>query len=376
MTARRCGAFLFLAAVLMTQTGTNECTGDVVHDPGFDVWCGDELCSWEVEKGEVRKVATWHDGDPGVELRGDEVVISQLSTDAPAGCLRFQLVADVEETATAALEMDLDDDGTVEYERAIPTSRWAELVYRVELVVGNTVRFRLRKSGAGRAVLAQIRAVHEDVDACGGERVSTPQPLGAFCAALPGGGDELCESGVCEERSQVCGECRADGECPGQVCGLESPAGPSLQPYRSCVAPASRALGELCAVGGECASGVCCDGLCSECCEGGPGCAAGQDCVRAEAAADEIGPLHNPPSGSANGLPAGPPEGPPSESWCAPGDGAPGEACRRDEQCASGSCGGGEPMRVCPWDGRPCAQDADCWLAVCIEAGRSGGACQ
>ncbi len=56
MTTRRSGALLFLATVFTTQTGYNECTGDVLHDPGFDIWCGDELCSWDIEKGDVRKV--------------------------------------------------------------------------------------------------------------------------------------------------------------------------------------------------------------------------------------------------------------------------------------------------------------------------------
>lgn len=170
MTTRRSGALLFLATVFLTQTGYNECTGDVLHDPGFDIWCGDELCSWDIEKGDVRKVSTWHDGDPGVDLVGDEVAISQLSEYAPVDCLRFSLVADVSADASVTLEMDLDDDGTVEYARAIPTSNWAELVYQVELGYHDDIRFRLRKTGSGHAVLAQIRAV--DNPECGGEPVS------------------------------------------------------------------------------------------------------------------------------------------------------------------------------------------------------------
>ena len=35
---------------------------------GFDAWCGDRLCHWTLEKGEIRRVSTWHAGDDGVEL--------------------------------------------------------------------------------------------------------------------------------------------------------------------------------------------------------------------------------------------------------------------------------------------------------------------
>lgn len=352
MTTRRTGALLFLATVFLTQSGYNECTGDVLHDPGFDIWCGDELCSWEIEKGDVRKVSTWHDNDPGVDLLGEDAAISQRSENPPVDCLRFQLVADVAEDATVTLEMDLDDDGTVEYERAIPTSRWAELIYLVEIEGHDDIRFRLRKTGPGRAVLAQIRAV--DNPECGGDAVTTARPLGADCASIHAMG-RGCESGICE--SATCSECRDAADCAGDVCGLESRVAPRLDPYRTCVEGGSRALGELCAADGECASGECCGGLCSQCCAFfGASCGDGQECVNAAS-------------------------GPPSESWCAPGGGAPGDACRRDEQCASGSCGGGEPMLVCAADGRPCATAADCptggeETGACIEVGRAGGSCR
>lgn len=357
MTTRRTGSLLFLAAIFFTQSGYNDCTGDVLHDPGFDVWCGDHLCSWDVEKGDVRKAPTWHESDLGVELVGDDAAISQLSLDPPVTCLRFSLVADVSEDATVTLEMDLDADGTVEYERAIPTSHWAELDYRVELEGQSDILFRLRKTGSGRAVLAQIRAVRDDPE-CGGDTVATERPLGADCAGFFGADDAVCAAGVCTPGQFACGECRDDADCDGgSVCGLEARVAPPLEPYRSCVAPASRGLGEMCAVDGECAGGVCCEGFCSGCC-GEPSdavCEPGRSCV-----AD--------------------PDAPPGEHWCSPGDGAPGDACRRDQQCASGACAGGEPMMVCTSDGRPCAVDDDCPLAgqggECIEAGRTGGRCR
>ena len=352
MMTRRTG-LLFLATVLVTQTGANECTGDVLHDPGFDIWCGDDLCSWDVEKGSIRKASTWHDADLGVELTGDDVVLSQLATETWIECLRFQLVADVAEEAVVTLEMDLDDDGTVEFERQIPSSRWAELVYRVELSGQEVIRFRLRKTGSGRAVLAQIRAV-EGSPECGGEVIETSRPLGTGCLGFLGGNSAVCESGVCGfAGNHVCSECDDDADCDGGVCGLLSAVAPDIHPYRSCVAEAGGVLGELCSVDGECASGECCDGVCSQCCEFGAACAEGQSCTRAE--------------------------DPPGESWCSPGAGAAGDPCRRDEQCASGTCAG-EPMMVCASDGRPCEADQDCPAvedgASCVEVGRASGSCQ
>lgn len=163
-------AILFIAA---TSGGASEC-GEVIEDPGFDAWCGSELCNWTLEAGQIRRAATWHPKDVGVELVGDYAAISQLADisssplpDPNVGpCLAFDLIADVSERAEVRLQMDVGDDGSNEQDERIPTSDWRALSYRVRLpLTYDGVRFRLVKAG-GKAVLANIGASYTGQDEC------------------------------------------------------------------------------------------------------------------------------------------------------------------------------------------------------------------
>src|SRR4051812_15423636 len=91
---------MILAAAALSQMGSTNCSV-ATRDPGFDLWCGDSLCAWKVERGQVKRIATWNDGDSGVELVGNDVAIEQLSpvNYGDGTCLKFELVADVEDTA-------------------------------------------------------------------------------------------------------------------------------------------------------------------------------------------------------------------------------------------------------------------------------------
>jgi hypothetical protein len=392
---RRAGAFVFLAAVFTTQTGYNECTGDVLHDPSFDVWCGDRLCSWQVEKGDIRKAPTWHEADLGVELVGDDVVLTQTSdVDAVvAPCVRFELVADIAASAVVTLEMDLYADGAAEFARELPASDWASLVYLVRMPGQyQGIRFRLSKSGGGRAVLGQIRARTVNVEECSG---ATPLeqpvvPLGGSCYSLAPDNpfapdDGLCASGECSVTRPgvflpyACGECESDGDCGEDLCGVEGKVERWLDPHRACVEPGSRVLGELCFGDGECATGTCCEGICSGCCPAagsGRGCPDGRQCATLPVEGSLVLPYQ-----------------------CDPGErrGDPGEACLVDDDCASRSCAGGEELRVCPADGRRCEEDAECppspqgegegegedadegggdTFDRCVLIGTAGGSCQ
>ena len=346
VTSRRFRTAIFFALVYATQAGNDSCSGDLINDSGFDLWCGDELCSWQVEKGAVAKAPTWHERDLGVELVGDEVVLSQRIDDANIGCVLFELVADIDLDATVELEMDLYDDGEVDFSGRLPTASWEKLEYRVAMPERfQGIRFRLKKSGRGRAVLAQIRA--RDVTECGGPVLDQPiAPLGASCW---GDGelelaDEACESETCAVAgplAAVCSDCGDAADCAdGQVCGVETRVESFLTPYRTCVPEASRGLGERCAGDDECATGVCCEWTCSDCCAADDrACPDGADCVPG----DEDGWI-----------------GPPSQ--CDPGGGtrASGAACLADADCASGRCAGGDPLKVCRADGRLCDDHPDC----------------
>src|SRR5688500_4675676 len=90
-----------IGLIYLTQAGYNSCPGEILYDDGFDLWCGEALCSGEVEQGSIRRTASWHAGDAAVELVGDGAAISQWSdiSSWQVGCIRFDLVADVDEDA-------------------------------------------------------------------------------------------------------------------------------------------------------------------------------------------------------------------------------------------------------------------------------------
>src|SRR5262245_3009110 len=68
-------------------------------DPGFDDWCGDHLCHWQVVEGSIQKVPTWHDRDYGVELVGPQVTLTQRPSITSQACLEFKVIADIEPAA-------------------------------------------------------------------------------------------------------------------------------------------------------------------------------------------------------------------------------------------------------------------------------------
>lgn len=153
-------ATLVFTAAAFSQLGATDC-GEILEDPGFDLWCGDRLCYWQLERGEIAQVATWIEGDDGVELVGSDVAISQMTplTSWDTDCVRFEMLANVEETAEVTLEADVYGDGTIDWSGRIPTSSWDKVSLRVGIRGDyQGVRFRLTKVGSGQAVLAQIAA--------------------------------------------------------------------------------------------------------------------------------------------------------------------------------------------------------------------------
>lgn len=382
-TARaRLGAFLFLSVVYVTQSGYDGCTGDLLHDSGFDMWCGEQLCSWKVERGEALQAPTWHESDLGIDLVGDDVVLTQRADidQGIAPCVRFELVADIAEDAAVTLGMDLLGDGELDYERQLPTSSWAPLVYLVRMPTRyQGIVFRLSKTG-GHAVVAQIRARTVPVEDCEGaaEIEEVPVQLGGSCWSFDPDEpftllDEVCASGQCVPGrpgtlQALCSGCEDDAGCAdGEVCGVQTALSSFVDPYRTCIAAASRTLGQLCLADAECATGTCCEGLCSTCCSSdGRECEEGRECgsVFIE-------------------------RGPRMPDQCDPGEGrgAPGEACLADADCESGACDGGDVMLACPADGRQCSVDADCppddldelvgrEVGICAPVGTEGGRCQ
>ena len=362
---------LVLAAVPFLMG--SECEKPLVTDSGFDLWCGDTLCDWQVDEGTVAKVPTWHERDYGVELQGAQVRISQLlpATSDDVSCLHFELLADIDDPVNVVLALDFDDNGSIEQTETLANGHWIPTEYRITPpTYFHTLRISITKLGDGHAVLAQIQA--SSSSDCAAPPLSTlDRPLGATCES-----EVQCAQGQCLSRalaeellpdtgtpSMACEACAQDSDCAaGSVCGLGWSA-LVLEPFAACAPAGGGMLGDRCRVGPECATGVCCGGVCSTCClDGGPGCSAGGIC--AERARD------------ANQLPW-------RAAWqCAPGGhgGVAGDLCLGSDDCASGSCTGEGTFSVCGLDGRLCTASTDCPSASsgnsCIPLGVAGGKCQ
>ncbi len=360
-----------LALVAIFALQGNYC-GEVLDDPSFEMWCEDQLCSWEVEAGEVDKVPTWHERDFGVSLVGEQVAISQLSsrTSDDLDCLHFHLLANVAETAQVTLELDFYDDGVVDFQQIIPTSDWALLSYYITLPTHyQGIRFRIRKQGPGEAVLAEISAASSD-ECTLPPLVIDSRPDGADCSD-----PAQCDNGACELSPpdglgrEVCGGCTDDGDCGGGACGLESAVPRFLTPYRTCVAAGHHGLGEVCVSDSECTTGLCCGGACSTCCVAQDvGCVSGQVCQQR----DPGGDLAN---------------WNPRPSQCDPeGGSTPSSSpCLSDSDCESGTCDGDSDLRLCALDGRVCGDDTDCPVDFmdffaenghCLTVGKEQGSCR
>jgi hypothetical protein len=344
---------LLVVALAASQAGASTCGGEITRDPGFDLWCGEALCAWKLERGEAVRAPTWHAGDAGVELRALGA-IEQFTPvdDADGTCIRFDLIADVDETAQVELGVDIYGDGTVERTFPIARDPWRPQAFRFAVAPPFTgIRFELAQRGPGHAVIARMRA-QVIADGCAGLPVldGGPAPLGARCEVA-----DDCASAQCVDDFFGNGQCTGcSGAAPctgGEVCGYAEPGPPERRVPIDCVDAGARVIGEQCLIDAECGSGICTSGVCSTC---GPrrGCAS---CAQAY------------------------PNGP---SLCSPGAGqaASGAPCASDSDCASGACTG-PPRRQCT-DGRRCASDASCPVGAdlvpgpCSAVGVQGGSCR
>jgi len=252
---------------------------EAISNGDIDSWCGDAPCDWETD-GEVRRVGTWHSHDYAASLESDGARLHQLNDDINYPCLSFTMIAKVGGGAKAFLELDfLDDDNDhPEWHEQIPESNFDLLEFEVAAPEWySSVRFIVRREGErGEVKIAQLRAVGSDV--CTGEHFQLENlPGGAPCDRHDDCATEMCRGGYCVG-------CQSDGDCDdGSVCGY-APIGwllPELavDVLPTCIEPHQRIVGALCLGDSECASDVCCEGVCSTCC-GETGCDAGRTCER------------------------------------------------------------------------------------------------
>ena len=357
------------ACALLVLGGFNDDVGcgppPLTKDPGFDIWCGKKLCAWSVSKGKIKRVPTWHRSEYGVELDGDPVVLSQLLVTA-ARCLQLNLQADKDDGVSLHLELDFMDDGTSEYNHALTSDDFTPVGYKVTSPTWyKKVRVIVRKQGAGRAVLTNLRIA--SAGGCSGPPLTmNDRPLGAGCDT-----GSQCKNGHCPLLSyksifaktnspRVCSACANDSHCKaGQACGVDG--APTYDVALKCVSVGSRSLGERCESDAECATEVCCKGACSQCCQG-KGCSSSTACKQRQEWISQ---------GESNYLPL---------PWqCSPGQGV-GQAkapCIHDDDCQSYTCQSTGELKICLMDGRRCQTDEDCpgklW---CWKMGLDKGQCK
>lgn len=201
-------SFVLLLVSLSCALFATGCDG-IISDPNFHTWCGDLLCSWKLESGEIRKAPTWHKKDFGVELLDSNApnhitAISQKVDKSPT-CLEFSVIADVAAEAQVSIGVDFDADGTLEYEQPLAALGFREQKTQITAPPNYLgIKFTITKKGSGRAVLAQMDVRSKD-GACTAPPVQLkPQIIGTRCSLL---GDErtTCLSGVCCEG--YCAEC-------------------------------------------------------------------------------------------------------------------------------------------------------------------------
>lgn len=361
-----------IALLAVVQLGATDC-GQVIRDSGFDLWCGESLCSWKLLRGDIEQVGTWHEADSGVAFLGDDTAIQQVApvNSLDGVCIKFSMVANVPVNAEAFLHIDIEADGTVERSERIPTTDWEKIEFLIHVAPPyDGIRFELAKTGLGEAVLANVGA--ELSDLCTGlpQIDAGPRPLGATCNDFV-----TCESDLCVTSQtsappasgfgRVCAGCDpelgAEACAGGEVCGIGGALSPVLAVPMTCVAAGSAELAERCLSDAECASGMClrntgAEGVCSAC------------KTDADCGGQACGPSY---------LAGG--RGP---NVCQPGAGAgvAGAPCGSNDDCASGTCTGTD-HRVCDGDGRPCSNDLNCPTGAdlipgtCNTVGIQGGTC-
>ena len=281
-------------------------------------------------------------------------------------------MTDLGADASVTLAIDFGDDGASDFSAPVPATHWETVKFMVTPPAWfATMRVILRKTGAGRAVVAHMRLL--STGSCTDPPVTyVNRPLGTACEQSLECTSTVCAPGVFpyvlgSELWHTCGECTGDGDCmPGQACGV---AVSTTAMYASCRPAGEGRLGARCLTGANCQSGVCCETVCSACCRTSP-CTGPRACEPAPIDAGHekrylfvIRP-----------------------NLCAPGRqlGMKGELCVSNADCASGTCLGSGSLDTCWLDGRSCTTASDCVVngapstddLACVPIGIANGRCQ
>jgi hypothetical protein len=363
MKLRSIGTIFCCLVAVHFLTGWSSCEpASIVTDPSFDLWCGNELCAWQTDMGQIRRASTWNRDDYGVEFVGNPAQISQLVDRPVVGCLKFEMLADIDPTVSLTLKMDFQDDGTIEYNQPVSGVDWSPIKYFISAPTWDEkVRFIIEKSGEGHATLAHIRIADGESNCTVEPLALNDRPFGANCES-----NDQCLSSICAPPwtpvggfqpwpSNQCAACIDNAACAsGMICGLEFT--PPMHSFWGCQLPGQKVFGERCFVDDECSTGICCLGACSQCCDDTQPCPSPFDCT--QTGSDQL--LFRP--------------------WRCPSPGSKGAPCLANDDCEAKSCRGSDTLQLCE-DGRRCEDDGDCppdfWgeATQCLAVGVDGGVC-
>lgn len=242
---------LFLLLSLAALSG---CAGPgYVDEQLVDSTCAEALCGWETQQGALTPSASWHEHQRAVELSGVPTRITRKISGTPnVPCLTLTFLAEVEPDAQLEVQLDYNDDGTIDTRSFVPAVRWRKTTVPLRTPSEyRSLRINLERQGAGRVRIASLRLTSNRT-ACA-ETPPTTLADGALCSI-----DQTCASGRCVlghcgscgpqgcEEGQGCrtsDECR-DGACAAGVC-------------RACAKRADCAPDVGCSVAGQCAGRSC-----------------------------------------------------------------------------------------------------------------------
>lgn len=178
--------------VLALCVACGDSSDPLFGDPTFDDWCDNELCDWDrIGTGRIARVSTWHAKDTGVSFLDPSSQISQRLGGEPYPCFQLDTIADID-GASLEIRVDYNDDGIIDFRQQVADARWQSVTFPLPAPVDyDGATFSVRKEGAGRAVLAQLRVLPQDECSVGPLKLATM----SVCSL-----DEVCQSGSCVDR--------------------------------------------------------------------------------------------------------------------------------------------------------------------------------
>lgn len=243
----------FLLVSLCALVGCAD-MGGIVDEELVDSTCAEALCGWETKQGSLASSASWHEHQRAVELAETPTRISRKISGTPnVPCLALTFLAEIESDAQLEVQLDYNDDGTIDTRKFVPALRWRKTVVPLRTPSEyRSLRINLERQGQGHVRIASLRLT-SDRTACAAEKLPTTLADGALCSI-----DQTCASGRCVlghcsscgpqgcEEGQGCrtsDECR-DGACAAGVC-------------RACAKRGECAADVGCSVAGQCSGRSC-----------------------------------------------------------------------------------------------------------------------